>query len=89
MTTRHTTMLAQVLAAEPDHTKNSRIVPEYEFSANGGGNPLTHEGGQRVFKGDYQVRGAYDPDRYPINDDALLWNGVPLVIDGVQLVWDD
>ncbi len=50
-----------VLQADPNHTRDSRVVPEYEFANPPGGDPKKHEveGGKRVFKGDYQTRGPY------------------------------
>lgn len=57
-----TTWRDLVIQADPDHVRNSRIVTEYEFSSPGGrGRPETHDRGFRVFRGDYQRRGPYQP----------------------------
>jgi hypothetical protein len=47
---------------------------------------LSHENGFRVFKGDYQERGAYrdgavDQDELTFGDQALTWNGEPITWD--------
>lgn len=62
MPTRETTFRALVLQADPEHTRNSRFVVEYEFQAPGRGNDEHHDSGLRVFRGDYQNRGPYTPD---------------------------
>lgn len=62
MSTRITSWLGMILQSNPDHTRESRYVREYEFTARGVGNPKTHEGTKRVFDGDYQTRGPYRPD---------------------------
>lgn len=48
-----------VLQADPDHTREAANPVEYEFSAPGGGNPLTHDGNKRIFSGYYAKRGPY------------------------------
>lgn len=59
--TKQTNWLALVVQADSEHTKNSRIVTEYEFSSPGGGDPREHSDGKRIFTGDYQSRGPYAP----------------------------
>ena len=50
--------------ADPEHTQNSVVVNEYEFStpAHQRYEDRTQEGGRRVFKGRYRERGPYAPD---------------------------
>lgn len=50
-----------VLREDPEWEKKSRRVVEYEFSAPGKaiGDERTHEGGKRVFWGNYRDRGPY------------------------------
>ena len=59
--TRSTTWLNLVVQADPDHTRDARYVTEYEFSSPGrySGKDMVHEGGRRVFRGDYKTRGPY------------------------------
>lgn len=75
-----------VLQADPDHTRESRFMTEYEFSAPSRGDPRTHEGNQRVFKGDYQTRGPYQPE--VVDGTGLTWNGTPITWGGQQIDWD-
>ena len=57
-----TTWRDLVIRADPDHVRDSRINIEYQFtSVSGRGRPETHEGGFRVFRGDYKRRGPYKP----------------------------
>lgn len=89
MARRSTDWRSIVVQANPEHTRESRIVDEYEFTAPGGrdANDKTHKGGRRVFKGDYQERGPYrDP---VVNADDLTWNGQPVDWFGDNLTWDD
>jgi hypothetical protein len=54
-----------VVQADPDHTRNSRFVTEYEFTSPGPGqnsDERTFKDGKRIFIGDYQTRGAYASD---------------------------
>lgn len=84
---RETTLLAQVLAAEPDHYRLKRNVIEYEFTAPGSGNPLTHENGMRVFRGNYDERGPYAATE--TTNGGLTWNGQQLIWSGDSLAWDE
>ena len=47
--------------ADPDHTRDARVVVEYEMSAPARlpNSEEFHQGGRRVFLGDYQSRGPY------------------------------
>lgn len=53
-----------VIRADPDWPRDKRFVTEYEFTApsSPSGDPRTHEGGQRIFKGFYDQRGPYAED---------------------------
>ena len=63
MAYRETNWAAIVAQADPNHARDSRIVPEYRFPAPPRGqDPRTHADGMRVFTGDYQTRGPYAPD---------------------------
>jgi hypothetical protein len=60
---RQTDWRSVLVAIDPDHNRNARVVVEYEFTAPGrGGKELTHERGVRVFRGDYTTRGPYADD---------------------------
>lgn len=62
-TTRETNWHALVVQVDPEHTEKSRNVIEYEFSAPGrpsNADERTHDGGRRIFKGDYKNRGGYE-----------------------------
>lgn len=88
--TRSTTWRDLVVRADPDHTRNSRMVIEYEFSAPGrgfGGDDRTHEGGQRIFKGDYQTRGPYTAET--VASAGITWNGIPVNWDDDEVTWND
>ncbi len=61
-TTKETDWLALVVQADPDFNKDSRINVEYEFTSRQTRTDLTHERGLRVFRADYQSRGAYSDD---------------------------
>jgi hypothetical protein len=50
MAERTTTLLAEILRAEPEFYKLANVVPEYEFPP------------KRVFEGRYKERGAYASD---------------------------
>jgi hypothetical protein len=56
-----------ILSADPDWARDSRIVPEYEFSSRlnfSATNAQTgHDqfDGRRLFLGDYKTRGPYAP----------------------------
>ena len=51
---RQKTMRQLVIEADPKWVRDSRVVPEYEFSS--------EKGAPRVFEGDYQKRGPYRPE---------------------------
>ena len=90
MTVRSTTWRDLVVKANPNHTRESRFVREYEFSAPGGGANLderTYKDGKRIFEGDYQERGPYVDEVAGADD--LIWNGVPISWNGEPLTWDD
>ena len=63
-TTREFSWRELVIRANPDHVRDSRYMVEYEFSVAGNrdGNPETHREGKRVFRANYDVRGAYAPE---------------------------
>lgn len=63
-TTREFSWRDLVIRANPDHVRDSRYVVEYEFSVAGNraGDERTHEGNRRVFRANYDVRGAYAPE---------------------------
>lgn len=88
MPTRSTTWRTLCVQADPDHTKNSRLVEEYEFGSTGRsktGNERTHDGGRRIFVGDYQTRGPYAPEE--VAEGGLTWNGRPLTWNDEDLTW--
>lgn len=88
MTTIERDWRSLVLEADPDHTRKSRYVIEYEFTSPGGfGRPETHEGGMRVFRGNYDQRGAYRAET--IAGNGLIWGGMLLRFAGNDLVWGD
>lgn len=64
MTRRTTDWRSMVIQANPDHTRESRIVREYEFTAPGSRDvdDKTHQDGKRIFIGDYTKRGPYRDD---------------------------
>lgn len=80
--TRETTWRALCIQADPEFTKSSRQIVEYECSSGGrrNGDERVFRNGYRVFMGDYQVRGPYRPEEVP--EDALTWNGVPITFNG-------
>lgn len=61
-TTKTTDWRSIVLQADPDWNRDRRYVVEYEFNAPSSGNEQTHEGGKRVFRGNYDSRGPYAED---------------------------
>lgn len=75
--------------ADPEFNRTKRYVVEYEFSAPGGrmGDERTHEGGSRVFRGNYDERGPYAPETVGSND--LTFGGIPLEFDGERLTFGD
>lgn len=76
-----------VVQSDPDFHDESLRPVEYEFSARGiRGQDRTHERGLRVFRGDYQRRGAYTPE--VIGPGTLTWNGRAVTWNGGQLLWD-
>ena len=87
--TRTTDLRSLVVQADPEHTRKSRWVVEYEFTAPGSRNldEKTHRDGKRIFEGDYQARGPYAPQATP--DEGMTWNGTPINWDGSTLTWDD
>lgn len=85
---RETSLLAMVLQADPEHTRDKRYVVEYEFTASGRANDeRTHKDGMRVFRGNYDVRGPYRPSASA--DGGLTWNGQQIVWGSDSLVWDE
>lgn len=77
------------MRSNPNHVRESRFVIEYEFSVAGDrpGDPRTHEGGRRVFRANYDTRGAYAPET--VDPDGLTWGGRPLIWGGDDLTWGD
>lgn len=91
-TTTEQSWLDIINRADPEHNRNKRYMIEYEFSAPGGGlgkrnSELTHEGGMRVFRGNYDERGPYAPE--PAVDGGLTWGGVQLIWGGDELTWGE
>lgn len=84
---REVSWLSIVQRADPEHARNSRHVIEYEFTAHQGGDDRTHEGGMRVFRGNYDVRGPYTPVARSAG--TMTWNGIPLRVGDQDLDWDD
>lgn len=84
---RELSWLALVQQADPDHARTSRYTIEYEFTAPGRGDERTHEGGRRVFYGNYDVRGPYRAET--ISDGGLVWRGMSLVWRGDALTWGE
>ncbi len=88
-----------VLLADPNHTKTSRRVAEYEFSAPSRAPLLASHGDSndddtefvsrdvRVFYGNYQTKGAFAPQ--PDTHNGIRWAGKQLTWNGVPLTWDD
>ena len=64
MTHRTTDWRTLVVQADPEHTRKSRIVREYEFTAPSSRSldDKSYKDGKRVFEGDYQTRGPYADD---------------------------
>lgn len=74
-----------VVEADPEFNKDSRINIEYEFTSRRTRTDMTHENGMRVFKGDYQTRGAYAT--ITSEQGVLTWNGGLVTWDGAQITW--
>lgn len=79
-----------VIRANPEHTRESRFVIEYEFTSMGGGigyvnGDKTHEDGKRVFRGLYDERGPYQPEA--ASTSGLTWGGLSILWDGEELTW--
>jgi len=60
--TINTDFRSLVVKADPDWPLDRRYILEYEFPALGQGDPRTHQGSSRVFKGFYDQRGPYGDD---------------------------
>lgn len=84
---RELNWLSIVQQADPDHARVKRHVIEYEFTSYSRGDERTHEGGMRVFRGNYDERGPYGQTIVAAN--ALMWHGVPLAFRGLHLTWRD
>lgn len=85
---REISWLSMVQRADPDFSRKSRYVIEYEMTAYGmGADERTHENGMRVFRGNYDVRGPYAAQDVP--DSGLVWNGQPIIWSSSDLVWDE
>ena len=83
---REVSWLSIVQRADPEHSRNKRHVIEYEFTAYSGGDDRTHEGGRRVFRGNYDERGPYAA--VTINNGGLTWGGLRVRFRDADLVWD-
>lgn len=87
-TTHEYSWLDMIRRADPDHSRESRFCIEYEFTApERGGDKRTHEGGKRVFRGYYDIRGAYTPETPGTYD--LTWGGLSINWNGEPLTWGD
>lgn len=84
---RDVSWLSLVQRADPDHARKARHVIEYEFTAYGRGDERTHEGGMRVFRGNYDQRGPYAPQDSVAG--GLTWNGVQITFGDDDLTWGD
>ena len=87
--TRSTTWRDLVVQANPNHTRESRIVREYEFTTAAHRNVAdgVHKDGYRVFEGDYQTRGPYAPET--VVTGGITFNGIPVTFDGTPLTFDE
>jgi hypothetical protein len=86
-TTRDFSWRDLVIRANPDHVRDSRYMTEYEFTAWPGGDPRYHEGNKRVFKANYDERGAYAAET--ASSTGITWGTIPIEWDGEELVWGD
>lgn len=85
---RETSLLALVMQADPEHSRNKRYMIEYEFTASGrGGDERTHADGMRVFRGNYDERGPYAPQASVSG--GMTWNGRQLIWSGESITWGD
>jgi len=58
--TRQTNLRSEVIRADPEWPRTSRVHAEYEFPAPAGARKHRNvKDGKRVFEADYQARGAY------------------------------
>lgn len=88
MSTRVFSWMDLVIRSNPEHVRESRFAIEYEFTApSGRGDPKTHEDGRRVFRANYDVRGAYGPS--VASNNGLTWNGQSITWNDSELTWGD
>ena len=85
---RETSWHSLCVQADPDFVRKSRIVVEYEFSTPGKtiGDERTHDGGRRIFRGDYQRRGPYVPE--VVAEGGMTWRGAPITWNDDDLTWN-